>query len=442
MIHRKDDDISYSSLGDILEEAQKVANSISYDEDAHSQVKAPKNEKARAMPTLVLSEDTEDKGKKVSPRKTKRRTWKKPADKPKRPLSAYNIFFQLERRRMVNNEMERPFTAQDIASVFTYGDNNNKSPKRRHRKTHGKISFADLARNIGAKWKRLDQSSRKIFEERANQEKKRYKKELEGWMEKQAEKTIKSKKESTKPKVLRKVSLDPSSSNGSFESLHASSNDKSSQVSSEEVSPPIISTPTRGRGTATVPQFLIRRPTEPRVDQRGYAFMQYQTILQRNQQQLELEMHQMAVERHIMGYNMPSAQARSYPQVGSHLQVDPCFSSRSHQASTSDYFEMADKTFIMAQKMLPSAARRFKPRVSLEMSSNRLDLPEDSQFENLEDDSSFSSLSPSTDRALPDDCPAESLGESEFLTLDPHQGLSSPAFEGMEDDLADGQVFV
>eukprot|EP00536_Pseudo-nitzschia_multiseries_P005094 jgi/Psemu1/189698/e_gw1.92.84.1 len=45
--------------------------------------------------------------------------------------------------------------------------------KKVHCKTHGKISFAVLARTIGARWKALESEDRKTFEDRAQTEKAR-----------------------------------------------------------------------------------------------------------------------------------------------------------------------------------------------------------------------------------------------------------------------------
>lgn len=57
--------------------------------------------------------------------------------------------------------------------------------KKVHCKTHGKISFAVMARTIGAKWKALESNDKKIFEDRAREEKARYLTELTSWKEKQ-----------------------------------------------------------------------------------------------------------------------------------------------------------------------------------------------------------------------------------------------------------------
>ena len=107
----------------------------------------------------------------------KSRSWKKPTDKPKRPLSAYNIFFQLERDRIVAGEPERLFTKDDIEKVRIVPA--DQMPKRR--KTHGKIAFADLARKIGSKWKQLPVANKVLFEDRAKIEKARYENEVAQW---------------------------------------------------------------------------------------------------------------------------------------------------------------------------------------------------------------------------------------------------------------------
>jgi HMG (high mobility group) box len=115
----------------------------------------------------------------VTAAKIKNKKWKKPTDKPKRPLSAYNIFFQLERDRIVGGEPERLFTTTDVAKVRVVPV--DKMPKRKDRISHGKIAFADLARQIGQKWKQLSSDNKTIFEDRAKIEKARYENEVNQW---------------------------------------------------------------------------------------------------------------------------------------------------------------------------------------------------------------------------------------------------------------------
>lgn len=125
-----------------------------------------------------------------------RKKWKKPKDKPNRPLSAYNLFFQQERAAMVgesnSNDSKTATTAVDSndsdegssdKNTQSGGDANNK--RRVHRKTHGKIGFAEMARSIGAKWKILPAVDKEVFEKQAAKEKARYAKELATWKEQQ-----------------------------------------------------------------------------------------------------------------------------------------------------------------------------------------------------------------------------------------------------------------
>jgi HMG-box domain len=113
-------------------------------------------------------------------KKQRARGWKKPADKPKRPLSAYNIFFQLERDRIVNEEDDKTFTRDDVAKVRVVAVAD--MPKRKDRKIHGKIAFVDLARVIGNKWKNLPAEEKEVFNERARQEKVRYDCDVATWL--------------------------------------------------------------------------------------------------------------------------------------------------------------------------------------------------------------------------------------------------------------------
>lgn len=81
--------------------------------------------------------------------------------KPKRPLSAYNWFFQTERQKILEETPTRK--------------------EGKPRRSHGKIGFADLARMIAAKWKSLSKEERATYDEKAAIDKQRYQREMEEW---------------------------------------------------------------------------------------------------------------------------------------------------------------------------------------------------------------------------------------------------------------------
>lgn len=113
----------------------------------------------------------------VSPKGGKK-SWKKPAGKPKRPLSAYNIFFKEERARLVADITGA--SPSQTSEAAEEAERQQSEAARSHRKTHG-MGFAGLAQNIASKWKALDNASRRPYEQKAAVDKARYVREVAAW---------------------------------------------------------------------------------------------------------------------------------------------------------------------------------------------------------------------------------------------------------------------
>lgn len=113
--------------------------------------------------------------KKPKPTKRSKKTrWKKPVGMPKRPLSAYNLFFQSERAKLVRG----------AGTIFSVDTSTEKVPT-------SNPNFANLAKNIASKWKETTSEDRSIFQSNASIDKKRYQKEMAVWKAKQIEGTRK-----------------------------------------------------------------------------------------------------------------------------------------------------------------------------------------------------------------------------------------------------------
>lgn len=107
--------------------------------------------------------------------------------KPVRPLTSYHLFFQLEREFILqsiqspNNDENEPNEGRQLGkdldtemparyqniklSPTWYASASGKRTKtkesdikRKHRKSHGKISFLELSQQVASRWKTLDQT--------------------------------------------------------------------------------------------------------------------------------------------------------------------------------------------------------------------------------------------------------------------------------------------
>jgi hypothetical protein len=101
---------------------------------------------------------------------------KKAKDKPKRPLSAYNVFFKEERQRILKEIPDLQHKV-GVAQMMKNG-----------KKPHGKIDFQSLAKVVGKRWQNLPPDELKSYKEKANIDMLRYKKEMEAYSVREEEK--------------------------------------------------------------------------------------------------------------------------------------------------------------------------------------------------------------------------------------------------------------
>jgi HMG (high mobility group) box len=105
---------------------------------------------------------------------------------PLRPLSAYNYFFRDERERILQNGEEwnvivpSSFYSKErqVASLQEHWDQ-DRTKCRRHRKTHGRVSFSKLSKLVSQRWKELPDEGKTYYKEMSAKDWERYRKDVE-----------------------------------------------------------------------------------------------------------------------------------------------------------------------------------------------------------------------------------------------------------------------
>jgi len=133
---------------------------------------------------MTKTDDTQTKKSKDKvPTATKRPTRKKPKDKPKRPLSAYNYFFKEERGKIL-----KVVLAEDPEAVENDPESEdfiNEELMGRLKKDGGKVSFEEMGKLIGQRWKNIDPDRLSKYSELAAEDTERYKKDMQAYNSRQ-----------------------------------------------------------------------------------------------------------------------------------------------------------------------------------------------------------------------------------------------------------------
>uniref|UniRef100_A0A7S3L4H6 HMG box domain-containing protein n=1 Tax=Amphora coffeiformis TaxID=265554 RepID=A0A7S3L4H6_9STRA len=156
---------------------------------------------------------------------------KSPGDMPRRPLSAYNLFFRDERPRiMAKFELGE---AQDDFDMGTGGmaQSDQAQQPGESKKYHSEL-FQKVARTIARRWKALKGPERKKYEDMAKEEMKEYRHKIQEYKKKFLESTMRAARQSSTPSFPMPARLPAATETGPLPNQSFSVNQMNSAGSS------------------------------------------------------------------------------------------------------------------------------------------------------------------------------------------------------------------
>lgn len=101
---------------------------------------------------------------------------------PFKPLNPYNFFFQDERDRILHGLADESesvdYSGERLGKILTTHWGRDRSKKRPHRKSHGKIGFKKLSSLISTKWHTIPEEGKHFYRRIAEIDTERYKAQL------------------------------------------------------------------------------------------------------------------------------------------------------------------------------------------------------------------------------------------------------------------------